>query len=939
MRQEPTTWYMDNNNYLTKDFVDTFIDNFLKSVVPGDENKTVENIKEHYDCANPAAPLTCARDFGLFRNDEMGDSTKLYNNQTLSFAELVFELIFKRNAYKDTESNIKPAVLICKYFDILNNIDGIDDERKILTSTECYHFLCGVDDYEEIDEEYVRYIIDERKFSPHNPELPIIERVPNNVYITSLFYSLCDTGLFVYGKKKGIIKPTDISRDLIHYISINGPKMSSAPIKIGGNSNNVYEYLCDINNGILEIVPEIKLKSELDAQDVRGAFEYLFGIGTRNSFNWEKYFSTNVFAVYKPFFIIKNIAITKIYLNNATSGELLFDYAKLSNYQVLIKENKVMIMPFSETEHTPIEKLQIENDKFQGEMLNHNFFGMHIKNSNNCLDADNPHVCIGWSILGDLTGVTSKSQIEELYDKHLPDKSPNSRGQDIGQICRFRFDMHNGDYVVYGDGSVGHIGVIKSDYYYEQQDGHTQSADYINNRKVLWLKSVPYTAMPQNLRNAVGSSMSIFSLNEYKKEILVLLDETSENYGNTHTIINDEKSTNYSIEELGVLLKQMYDASKETGQVASIHMFGFKYGKQITENSYSINKIVAASGLPASYTAEVNKGVNIFKSTLWNEYGIRFYNNQEDLQEKDNNANILPDREPRKNQLHCLNSILYGAPGTGKTYSTAEYALAIIENRAIDSKQKTDSERKEVMSKYKEYVKKGQIVFTTFHQSYGYEDFIQGLRPNNSGNALSFKTVDGVFKKISDIAIADKENNYVIVIDEINRANISKVFGELITLIETDKRWGEINEISVTLPSGDPFAVPNNLYIVGTMNSADKSISLIDAALRRRFNFVEKTPDSSLITDVKLKKVLDTLNAGLANELDSTDLLIGHAYFIGQTIDDLAAVMNSSIIPLLYEYFYDNKDKVKAQIAEAIKDLDYEIHGGKIGRINIVKKG
>jgi 5-methylcytosine-specific restriction protein B len=203
---------------------------------------------------------------------------------------------------------------------------------------------------------------------------------------------------------------------------------------------------------------------------------------------------------------------------------------------------------------------------------------------------------------------------------------------------------------------------------------------------------------------------------------------------------------------------------------------------------------------------------------------------------------------------------------------------------------------------------------------------------------MRFETVDGVFKRIADAALTDPQNNYVIIIDEINRANISKVFGELITLIEDDKRWGEVNALQVTLPSGDPFKIPNNLYIVGTMNSADKSISLIDTALRRRFDFIEVIPNASLIADSALRSVLEKLNESLAKELDSTDLLVGHAYFIGKSEDDLCDIFNRSIIPLLYEYFYDNSAKVKAQIKNALPNDQYEITGGKVGRIKISKK-
>lgn len=285
-----------------------------------------------------------------------------------------------------------------------------------------------------------------------------------------------------------------------------------------------------------------------------------------------------------------------------------------------------------------------------------------------------------------------------------------------------------------------------------------------------------------------------------------------------------------------------------------------------------------------------------------------------------------------------MNFILYGAPGTGKTYATAEYAMAIIERRKVDLTQKSPAERSALMQKYKDAIQQGRITFTTFHQSYGYEDFIQGLRPDTKNGGFNFLPVDGVFKRIADEAIHHGDKDYVIIIDEINRANISKVFGELITLIEEDKRWGEINALSVTLPSGQIFAVPNNLFIVGTMNSADKSISLIDAALRRRFAFMEVVPNASIVENTVLKTVLERLNDELFKELESTDLLVGHAYFMGKEEKDLCGIMNQSIIPLLYEYFYDNSNKVKNILEKAIAGYNFKITPAKVGRLRLTVK-
>lgn len=308
-----------------------------------------------------------------------------------------------------------------------------------------------------------------------------------------------------------------------------------------------------------------------------------------------------------------------------------------------------------------------------------------------------------------------------------------------------------------------------------------------------------------------------------------------------------------------------------------------------------------------------------------------------------NKHNSLPVRTIRTYKQYPLNLILYGAPGTGKTYSTMQLACSIVDKKtdSIDDicEGKIQADREEVMKKYNSLVEKGQITFTTFHQSYGYEDFIQGLRPDNKSETLKFVPADGVFKRIVEEAIIDPINNYVIIIDEINRANISKVLGELITLLENDKRWGEINQLSTILPSsGETFAVPNNLYVIGTMNSADKSISLIDAALRRRFEFVEVSVNYDLIGSQLMKNVLSKINEKLEAQLDTTDLLVGHAYFLNKDESELCDILNHNVIPLLYEYFFDSKTKVKDVLKYALDGLSYEIKDEKCKRLKVVKK-
>ena len=298
-----------------------------------------------------------------------------------------------------------------------------------------------------------------------------------------------------------------------------------------------------------------------------------------------------------------------------------------------------------------------------------------------------------------------------------------------------------------------------------------------------------------------------------------------------------------------------------------------------------------------------------------------------------------------------LNTILYGPPGTGKTYNSILYSLGIAtKNEGIINRIKNNTETisDEKINEFNDLKKQGQIEFVTFHQSYSYEDFVEGIRPtldnkNVSKNTksmeenkkdLKYTLYSGIFKDICERAEekGNLDKNYVLIIDEINRGNISKIFGELITLLEPSKRLGETEELKIRLPySDEEFGVPKNLYILGTMNTADRSIALLDIALRRRFNFIEMPPKYNLLKsistetidteskDIKntkthnidLKKLLKAINTRIEFLLDK-DHLIGHSYFVKvETFDDLKEVFRNSIIPLLQEYFYDDFEKIK----------------------------
>ena len=839
MRSYQYAWYLDNRFYITKNFVDEFIEVVSKIKKVGKEVDG-STIKTFFPLdGNASSRITFARNVGIIGVDgQLSDSAMLYKLGLFDYSEFVLEIIAKRNTTRDEAINLKPVVLLSIVFSKMAKLN-IKEFERFITCAECYEYLSPLENYDELTDNLVSRMVGERIYDAGSTIPKARARIESGaVYLSSLFNCLNDTPIFQFGEKKSILRYNPKHINFINYIAENGKGMSSAPLMGGSQRQNAdfYDYLCDIRKGLFEIFPKIEVYKAIPHTLIKKLYDHCFGLSKAPDNAFQGYVSDIPFGCFAPFITLDRLVAAYFYLHNEQLGELMFDYiAQIIDKEKTVEEDMIRV-PFSDTKHTKFDNGDDANageDSFF-DILEHNVFGLHIKRKNDALNPGNPHVCIGWSVLGDLSNVTTKEELSELYGEAFPEKSNVARGQDVGQIWSFLDSLNIGDYVVYADGRTAHIGQITSNYYFDQANPN-QDPDYVNNKKVKWLKDVSYGELPHDLHNALFAMRSIFSLNKYKSLIFDILN----------------------------------------------------------------NKVIEL-----------------------------------DEHEDEKAEYVLIDRAPRTNNKRPLNSILYGAPGTGKTYSTAEYALAIIENRDVDTAQKTAEERAALMKRYKELVKEGQIVFTTFHQSYGYEDFIQGLRPDAESETMKFRPVDGVFKMISDKALADEENNYVIIIDEINRGNISKIFGELITLIEDDKRWGEVNQLSVTLPSGQVFAVPNNLYIVGTMNSADKSISLIDTALRRRFFFIEKAPDYSTIENATLKSVLEKLNQYIKNELRSTDLLIGHAFFIGKTENDLADIMNGQIIPLLYEYFYDDEARVKRAL-ECLEGTSVTIDKEYQGRIRV----
>lgn len=368
------------------------------------------------------------------------------------------------------------------------------------------------------------------------------------------------------------------------------------------------------------------------------------------------------------------------------------------------------------------------------EVFSHSLFGIHIKEKNNALSDDNPHVCIGWSDLGDLSGISDKGALGTLYDEHF-EKNSRGRGQDIGQVWRFLNDVKEGDYIIYAENSVFHIGRIESEYYYDENEYPDQSSDYKNTRKVRWLKkNISRSVLSSDLHNSLKTAMSIWSLNDYKSAVSDLLYGT---YQKDDDIIEEE------------------DENMEL----------------------------------------------VFNTDIKTKYE--------------------------------RNRIVFGAPGTGKSYGLKDDCENLMEDTT------------------------GTYERVTFHPDYTYSQFVGTYKPvmDEDGNSIRYDFVPGSFMRVYVKALksgrTDTPQPHLLLIEEINRAKVAAVFGDVFQLLDRDDdgvseyeiqasediRRYLAKELGGNADNYKKIRIPNNMFIWATMNSADQGVFPMDTAFKRRWNF------------------------------------------------------------------------------------------------------
>ena len=527
--------------------------------------------------------------------------------------------------------------------------------------------------------------------------------------------------------------------------------------------------------------------------------------------------------------------------------------------------------------------------------------------------------------IGDIAQHDTLEALQAQVRERRPDKSPHEAAASVRVLFSLSRKMRVGDYVITDNpaGRSYEIGTVIGKYRYEKA-WDLEAERHPHARDVEWRESTVVKGnLPQEVRRELGRRSSVYKLSPTAMEAIM-------------EVAGKPAAPSEDVAELPKTAKNL-----------------ILYGPPGTGKTYTLNRLREEYVSKADEVSEKDRWESIAESlTWWQAVALA-------LKEMGGEANTpslkkhpLLQTKGRSLSGFKLWKAAYGSAwlhsGQSKNPSPPVIFELVRSGRwkLVDDWQDqvpdlpelleggNGSENAGGMSRY-EYV--------TFHQSYSYEDFVEGIRPTQDDDSeeVVYRVEPGVFRRICARAKNDPERRYAMFIDEINRGNISKIFGELITLLEPDKRarydkdGNCIDGMELTLPySGDSFGVPENLDMYGTMNTADRSIALLDTALRRRFEFEELMPDADIIPgadgagniedgeggSIDLRQLLESMNRRIRFLLDR-EHMIGHSYFMDiEVFADLRRVLTRKVLPLLQEYFYEDWSRIQLVLCDRIGD-------------------
>jgi 5-methylcytosine-specific restriction protein B len=651
--------------------------------------------------------------------------------------------------------------------------------------------------------------------------------------------------------------------------------------------NKNFEYILDVQS-TLKLIDDLKTFKDEYAEIYKDGFSNI-----DISYDYFKNLNNNFVRIPKMYYSGVDNRYYKFENSDPVIKKLRsILYGDITGFNINIYNNQYyVISPY--LKENALEILKSKKEKILGEIQYWTYSpGENAVYWDYCFN--NKKMIIGWDELGDLSKYSNRDEIAaKVKEKYNKEDARN----DISALDDFTNNIKQGDIIIAKVGQsklLGYGKVIDNSYTYNEK-----RSEFKNERNVEWIKRGEWD-VPSDLHFAQKTLTNITSYTDFAQKLINIMEgfdasmeekfkqwllENGLMETTVNGYINAINLTSREAMEDGIITKELFNIENvlELDKIIDVLSTNEKFLKR-KENTHNHN------------SAPLNRYRDFLSMISTKLEAIEEYDKNKFLEEvfitEDKYDSIVSILSKKKN------IILEGAPGVGKTFMAKRLAYSII--GAKD---------------------KSKVELIQFHQSYSYEEFIEGYRPVENG----FELQRGIFYKLCKKAENDKSNNYYLVIDEINRGNLSKIFGELLMLIEADKR-GDSLKLAY---SEEEFSVPENLYIIGLMNTADRSLALIDYALRRRFSFIKIEP---AFESEKFRKAFNNkfdkdyenviniiikINEAIKNDKSLGDgFKIGHSYFCPDIKDrkgnkkDIQDIINYEIIPLLEEYWYDDEDSL-----------------------------